>query len=120
LLVSSAASNRAGTSPGLLASFNYVAVFPLNIIFATLYLCWVCRLIDKLGWRRDEKLSGGGLLLLLLFLAGLFQSPLDFLMVFDDSVVYLLLLVGLSLTRSGSVAERVKWQPTLRRVGAFT
>lgn len=80
LLTAEEITPRQGTSPGLIASFNYVFIFPLNVLFCSFYLRWVARIIDVLfRQRHSEALSGFGILLLLVFLQGVFQSPFDFL-----------------------------------------
>jgi hypothetical protein len=104
---------REGSSPGLLASFDYVFPLPLNIVFAALYVAWFSYLIDNLLRYRREKLSWVGVILSLAFLQTFFQSPFDFLAGFDESVVFFLLIVVLcghysqsfraSVSRSSSI-----------------
>jgi len=100
LLTAESLRPREGSSPGLIGSFNYIFVFPLNIIFCAVYLLWLSNIIDVLfRQHKRETLSGFGILLLLLFLQIAFQSPFDFLEVFDDSVVYMALLLGIYVAR---------------------
>jgi len=100
--------DRAGTSPGVIASFDYVFPFPLNIILCVAYLGIVARLANVLlSQRRGETLSAGGIVLLLLSLGALFQSPFDLLALADDAAVKVLLLLGLCLAQtSPGVASR--------------
>lgn len=97
-------NDREGSSPGLLASFNYVFTSPFSSLFAVAYLVWMSRRFDALFRQAPGmQLSLGGVYLSVFFLAGVFQSPLDFVMVFDDVVVYMLLVFGLSY------AHRPRW-----------
>jgi hypothetical protein len=91
-------SSRQGTSPGLIASFNYVFSFPFNILFCVVYLCWVSGVINRLlSAHRHESLSSMGLLLLLFYVLVFFQSPFDLIPLLDNVVLYLVLLVGIAL-----------------------
>jgi hypothetical protein len=100
LLTKGEQSARAGTSPGLVASFMYVFGLPLSIGLCALYLRWVARATDILVWRHhNATLSAFGALLFLLFVYDVFQSPFDLLIVFDNSVLYRLLLLGLVLAQ---------------------
>src|SRR2546428_868054 len=100
---------REGSSPGLLASFNYVFVFPLNMIFAALYLLWLSRMMDVMLMRHRSKIiSTPGIVLLLLFLTPFFYSPFDSLMVLDDGVLYLLFLLAFYIHRKSSCEALVR------------
>jgi hypothetical protein len=93
-------SLREGSSPGLLGSFNYVFVFPLNVIFAALYMRWLARLTNRLlQAHRHESISIFGLLLLTFYMLIFFQSPFDWLAVFDNAVIYVLLVMGIALAQ---------------------
>lgn len=100
-------SLREGSSPGLVASFNYVFPFPLNVVFCALFLRWVARAITvTVEKSKDETLSVVGALLLLAFVQSVFQSPFDLLMVFDEGVIYVLVLFCLYQTRASREVVR--------------
>ncbi len=93
-------NDRAGTSPGMVASFAYAFPFPASILALALFARGVASLIDTaLGRRRNDVLSGVGVFLLLLFLLGAFQSPLDVLILFDENAIYLMLLTAVALAQ---------------------
>lgn len=82
---------REGSSPGLIAAFQYIFPLPLAVVFCALYLRWLAGAIDRtVGRYRD--LSIVGLLLLLAYTLGLFQSPFDLFIVFDEGTVFAALL----------------------------
>lgn len=81
-----------GTSPGVLASFLYILPLPLGLFAAFIYLRWVTNLIDQLFDLQGFKLSIFGGIFVLQQLLFLYQSPLDFLLIFDNSVILLFLV----------------------------
>jgi hypothetical protein len=100
VMTSDEQSSRVGTSPGVLASFTYVFGFPLNVLLCAVYLHWVSKATNLLVARHGSAVfSECGVLLFLLFVYDVFQSPFDILIVFDNSVLYRLLLVGLVITQ---------------------
>jgi hypothetical protein len=100
VMTSDEQSSRVGTSPGVLASFIYVFGFPLNVLLCAVYLHWVSKATNLLVARhRSAVFSECGVLLFLLFVYDVFQSPFDILIVFDNSVLYRLLLIGLVITQ---------------------
>lgn len=89
---------RTGASPGLLGSFNYVCPFPLNVLLCALYLRWVCRRLDTvIGAQGVKWLTPMGSLFGFLLLQSLFQAPLDAVMVFDQTFMFLVLLWALAI-----------------------
>ncbi len=103
LLTEGPINQRAGSSPGLLGSFNYVFPWPLGVVFAALYLVLVKWLLDvNFAEPAEQSLSPVGSMLLLVFLHGLFQSPFDLLIVLDDGFVFFACLVGAALYRAQS------------------
>ena len=94
-------TSRAGSSPGLIASFNYAFAFPLNLLLCALYARWVSRKID-VGLRQGTALtlSWFGLLILHQFVEPLFQSPFDVLIMLDEHVLYVILLLSLLAAKS--------------------
>jgi hypothetical protein len=102
-------SDRAGTSPGLVASFAYVLPFPLSIAACALYARAIARAIDDaLGRRRADVLSAVGVGLLLLLVLNALQSPLDVLILFDEGAMYLLLLTAIVLCHRAPRGSRVQ------------
>ena len=94
-------TSRAGSSPGLIASFNYAFAFPLNVLLCALYVRWISRKIDA-GLRQASAstLSWFGLLIVLQFIGPLFQSPFDALIILDEHVLYVILLLSLLAAKS--------------------
>ena len=92
-------SPRTGTSPGLIGSFNYAFIFPFNILFCALYISWIARAIDILvGRHTSQTLSIFGSLLLFVFLLFIFQSPIDFIVIFDTTVISIFILLAVYYT----------------------
>ena len=114
-------SDRAGSAPGLIASFNYVFAFPFNIILCALFLRWLTRVIDVLLWRnRGESLNLFGLVMLLIFLQTVFQSPFDVLIVFDDAAIYLGLLFMLYANERIAMKAARSFRPAITAPGSAT
>lgn len=91
-------ASRQGSSAGVLASFNYILPLPLAIVAAVGYLCLLAKIIDVLLDRhRNEVLSFFGAIFALPYLVLFVQSPLDLLLVFDDAVLYTVLILGIAL-----------------------
>lgn len=86
-----------GSAPGLLASFNYVFTFPFNFIFCIFYLVILSSLIDRLFSKTSNKISFFGILIIFLLFEIFFQSPFDILIIFDSTMLQLLLIIGLIL-----------------------
>lgn len=89
LLTDGPASERAGTSPGLIAAFDYVLPPVLAVLAAALYL----RVLSpRLGILLEQygglSLSPIGALLTVQFVGVFFQSPFDMLIVFDDGFIW--------------------------------
>jgi hypothetical protein len=117
LLVAVPFGTRPGSAPGVLGSFSYVFPFPVNIIGAAIYLRWLANVGDALlVEHRGESLSLIGTGLVLMFLQVFFQSPFDFLMIVDGSVLYALMIVGMYLSkkRDDSYGYRSTAQPASR------
>ena len=100
LLTAGVVRSREGSAPGLIGSFNYVFAFPLNLLCCAAYLRWLGnRIEDLLRQQRGRTLSPLGVLLLMTFLQAFFQSPFDFLMVIDNTVIYVALILGVALVQ---------------------
>jgi hypothetical protein len=99
-------TDRTGSSPGLVAAFNYVLGFPLNVILCALFARWVARWLNYLVQQsREETLSIVGVLLVLESLRSVFQSPFDYLVVIDESLLQAGLLLALFVSKTEPVDE---------------
>jgi len=81
---------RAGSSPGLLASFLYLPIFPINLLFLFGYLVIISVIFNSLFPNRNYNilmLSCG-----LLFIYPLLESPTSYLAFLDPSFGYFALL----------------------------
>lgn len=76
-----------GTSPGLFASFFFVLPIALAVPAALLYLRWVISVVDRFFDLPGYKLSLFGAFFILLQLLFFYQSPPDFLILFDNAVI---------------------------------
>lgn len=86
-------TERQGSSPGLLGSFNYIFIFPLNIVASALYLNFVKGTIDRLLINSAvKKLSLFGLMFLLMLLTLFFESPFDLICFVNGGFFYVLIL----------------------------
>jgi hypothetical protein len=81
---------KAGASPGLLGSALYIPFFPLNLLFLSFYLLYIVRIINKVF---DRKMSLIGILIVFIFTIPLFESPIDYLIFIDPSVISLVLFM---------------------------
>jgi hypothetical protein len=108
LLSANPIRDREGSAPGLIASFNYVVFFPLSLVLCALYAGTVAKLIDRFARNAEVgRWSVPGMLIVLLSLQGLFYSPFDLVMIFDDSFIYLSILTGVYLAYARS--DRVRF-----------
>ncbi len=98
-------SDRVGSTPGLLASFVYVCGVPFGGFLAAVYLRLVSSRLDKLAFHPNRMLSMIGALVSIRFLVVLFQSPFDFLILFDDNVIWLSLLTVAYFTKLKAISE---------------
>jgi hypothetical protein len=86
-----------GSSPGLLASFQIVFPPILDVIFCAIYTTWIATLVNKIMANHvDDTLSFFGLLVFTQFILFLFQSPIDFLIIIDNSFIGLTILISLA------------------------
>lgn len=100
-------SANEGTSPGVLASFLYILPLPIGLFAAFIYLRWVISLVDRFFDLPGFKLSiFGGFFVLQQFLF-LYQSPLDFLLIFDNTAIMLFLVWLFARMRANTVLRQV-------------
>jgi hypothetical protein len=114
LLTVGALSDRVGSTPGLLGSFVYVFGVPLGGVLAAVYLRVVSSRLDELVLQQHRTLSTIGALVAVRFLVVLFQSPFDFLIVFDDNAIWLTLLIiayVVKLQALSRIKDRVPERP---------
>ncbi|MDC0276874.1 hypothetical protein OAK90_00275 [bacterium] len=86
---------RQGTSAGVFASFIYLCGIPLGLIFSSMYLVLVARIIDWfLMFHIDNrKYTLIGLLVVSIFMSVFFQSPIDLLNILDNASILILLII---------------------------
>jgi len=110
-LTSQAITERQGTSAGLIGSFNYVFVFPLNLIFCSLYMLWLSRLIDRLliAHHRQSLSLIGTFLITVFFILVFFQSPFDFLIIIENAVITVIGFYLLSLVAKKNASQNTKY-----------
>jgi hypothetical protein len=85
---------RAGASPGLVASAFYAAPFPLGFILLALYVVLVIRIVNLPFASLSATPKIATVVLCVSFIYPLFESPLDYLLVLDPSVVQLAVVLG--------------------------
>jgi hypothetical protein len=85
-----------GTSPGAVASFAYLLPLPLALVAAILYLALIAGFTNQLFQSKKRKFSLIGGLVIMIQLQVLFQSPLDFTLLIDNSFVFLVAFLLLS------------------------
>jgi hypothetical protein len=109
-------TDRSGSSPGLIACFNYVLGFPLNVVLCALFLRWLAGAVNVLVHQRGPAtLSLVGVLLVLEALRSIFQSPFDYLVVIDESVVHAGLLFSLLVAKTEWLGEMAPAASSARR-----
>ena len=79
---------KAGASPGLLASTFFLPLFPLNILILILILKKNIESIND-AIPKEKRVSILGIILIFIFTIPLFESPIDYLIIFDPSVMAL-------------------------------
>lgn len=92
---------KAGSSPGLISSFDYMFNFPLNIIFCVLYIVIISHCLNNIftSDKKNIRLSLIGLLVLFSFVMVLLRSPFDFLILIDNASLLAALLLFISLNK---------------------
>ena len=95
-----------GTSPGAIASFVYILPLPLGLIVALLYLRWVNSLLDRFFFVQGFKLSVFGGIFAFQQMLFLYQSPVDFLVIFDNATILLFVTWFIAKMRSDNVFRK--------------
>lgn len=83
---------RAGASPGLVATAFYAAPIPLGFIIISIYTVFVVRILDLPFDHFVRKPSFLALAFCTTFILPMFETPLDFLIIFDPSVFQAILI----------------------------
>lgn len=89
-----------GTSPGVLASFAYLVPFELTIVFCIIYLRFAITILTMFFTVHTHTLSFGGSIIMLHEVLFLFQSPIDFFLILDNTTVVLIMFICFSLVNS--------------------
>lgn len=98
---------RAGSAPGLLASFAYAFPFPLSVILCAMFAAFLSRVADAILTLPDGMtLSISGSLVFLAFVHTVLASPFDLLIGLDDSVISMMILFAVYKVRQNEVAAR--------------
>jgi hypothetical protein len=101
-------NDREGTSPGLLPGFFYAfgsyLAGPVFLVYATFLIL----IFKKISSLIKHKLSLPGKLLLLYFLLPLFESPVDFFLIIDDGVIYLVGLLIITWIRTSVIPNSLQ------------
>ena len=85
-------SESEGTSPGFFASFLYIMPLPFGILAAMIYIRWIISVIDRFFDLPGFKLSLFGSFFVLLQFLFAYQSPPDFLILLDNTVISIFLV----------------------------
>ena len=87
LITATALRAREGTSPGLLATFALSAPFWLSGVLLAFYVAAVARILAKLSAVLPARATWVGCGAVLYFFSSFFSSPLDLLLIFDQSTM---------------------------------
>lgn len=101
--------DREGTAPGLLGGFILCFPFPLNFVSLFLFLVWITTLFNRLVLAFGVRVSFFGFLIINYFMySDLVNSPIDWLLIFDETFIFLLALLSFIATHMVRVspAER--------------
>lgn len=98
-LTRKATSAREGTSPGVIASFQYLSPLPFSIILCVLYLAFLCRMLDRLVTPGLPQMHLVGLVLVMSAYQVLLDSPFDLLLVVDNASIKAGILLALAFAR---------------------
>lgn len=86
----------AGATPGLLGSIFYIPFFPINFFVISLYILFIIRQVNRFLNCNLIRLNIIGLLLLFVFLLPLFESPIDYFIIIDPSVLSLFYFITIT------------------------
>ncbi len=84
-------SDREGTSTGLFGGFLYLFPTPINTIILLIYSSFLIIIINNIYKCLPNRLSLLGMAVFLYWLFTLFEGPMDFLLIVDDTFLILLL-----------------------------
>lgn len=86
-------SKREGTSTGLFGGFFYFFPTPLNVMILLMYTSFLMVVVNNIHKNINNKLSLFGMLIFLYWIFPLFEGPIDFLLIFDDTFLILVLYI---------------------------
>ncbi len=86
-------NEREGTAPGLFGGFFLVFPFPLNFLFAGLFTLWFLKIMYRFFYPVKLQLTFLGFVLVEFFTSIYTFSPIDFLTVFDEAFIMLIVLM---------------------------
>ena len=89
---------RTGASPGLFGSALFFDYVLLGILMVGLYTAFILRLFNRIFCQGNTKLNFISKLTILVLALPLFESPLEFLALFNHWNLYLFLLIFISVT----------------------
>lgn len=84
-------SDREGTSTGLFAGFLYLFPTPINLLILLGYSSFLMVIINNISKLLNQRMSFLGMTFFLYWIFALFEGPIDFLLIIDDSFLILLL-----------------------------
>ena len=76
-----------GTSAGVYSSFSYIMPFPLAFVVSVIYLRGVSSLLSSFFSVTNSRLTLAGTIIFLHEVLFFFQSPVDFLLILDNSAI---------------------------------
>jgi hypothetical protein len=101
-------NSREGSSPGLIASFDYMLPFPISIFLCSLYLVFISRIFDRLSCNKERGITWFGALIMFLFVQVFFQSPFDLLNIIDNGFLMAFSFYIMSFHRKSEAYLNVK------------
>ncbi|MBY0371305.1 hypothetical protein K2X33_11500 [bacterium] len=115
-LAKKATNPREGSSPGLIAGFEYSAPFPWSVLLCVLYLCLFSKILDQiLVPAAGVKLGWVAMLLGLKYIEAPLSSPPDMLLLFDNGAFAAVLLAAMYLALRAREPVPAEEQRSLRQ-----
>lgn len=90
--------DHAGASPGIVATGFYLAPFPFGYIVAVLYCVLFIRVWGSIISSIVEKMNLVTILFFSTMSFGMLESPMDYLLIIEPSVFYLLFIISIFIT----------------------
>jgi hypothetical protein len=99
---------RAGASPGLVASALYAGPFPLGFLLIAGYVVFVIRIVNLPFAALASRLRFAAVVLIASFIYPMFETPVDYLVFIDPSFVQLVLLLAAFVAASAGVTASIR------------